>query len=217
LLSGFINLEKCNIHRATGEMNIRFQRLINQIATYSKVKDCFISWKCFIIIYLQIHRHTNKITTVRWFSPGTPVSSTYKTDRHDITEILLKGALNTINQTNLLLLIYKIQIDVIITWVYFSLHMIGLKLIKRFWVLAISHSRQEKILKGVWKVKSPLQIIKIDGGKPKCCCPIKFILSLFNNQWDCTTNYLCNQSLSPLKLWAWTPSMARCTRYNIMW
>jgi hypothetical protein len=26
----------------------------------------------------------------RWFSPGTPVSSTNKTDRHDITEILLK-------------------------------------------------------------------------------------------------------------------------------
>jgi hypothetical protein len=24
----------------------------------------------------------------RWFSPGTPVSSTNKTDRHDITEIL---------------------------------------------------------------------------------------------------------------------------------
>jgi len=32
---------------------------------------------------------------------GTPVSSTNKTDRHDITEILLKVALNTINQTNL--------------------------------------------------------------------------------------------------------------------
>jgi hypothetical protein len=33
----------------------------------------------------------------RWFSPGAPVSSTNKTDRHDVTEILLKGALNTIN------------------------------------------------------------------------------------------------------------------------
>jgi hypothetical protein len=36
----------------------------------------------------------------RWFSPGSPASSTNKTDRHDITEILLKVALNTINQTN---------------------------------------------------------------------------------------------------------------------
>jgi hypothetical protein len=31
----------------------------------------------------------------RWFSPGTPTSSTTKTDRHDIAEILLKVALNT--------------------------------------------------------------------------------------------------------------------------
>jgi hypothetical protein len=32
----------------------------------------------------------------RWFFPGTPVSSTNKTDRHEITKILLKVALNTI-------------------------------------------------------------------------------------------------------------------------
>ena len=32
-------------------------------------------------------------------SPGTAVSSTNKTDRHDITETLLNVALNTINQT----------------------------------------------------------------------------------------------------------------------
>jgi len=32
----------------------------------------------------------------RWFSPNTPVSSANKTDRHDLTEILLKVALNTI-------------------------------------------------------------------------------------------------------------------------
>jgi hypothetical protein len=33
------------------------------------------------------------------FSPGTPVSSTKKTNLHDVAEILLKVALNTINQT----------------------------------------------------------------------------------------------------------------------
>jgi hypothetical protein len=33
------------------------------------------------------------LATGQWFSPGTPV-----TDRHDISEILLKVALNTINQ-----------------------------------------------------------------------------------------------------------------------
>jgi len=36
------------------------------------------------------------LATGRWFSVGTPVSSTNKTDRPDITEILLKVVLNTI-------------------------------------------------------------------------------------------------------------------------
>jgi hypothetical protein len=40
----------------------------------------------------QLHAHD------RWFSPGNPASSTTKTGRHDIDEILLKVALNTINQ-----------------------------------------------------------------------------------------------------------------------
>ena len=40
------------------------------------------------------------LATGQWFFPGTPVSSTNKTDRHDMTEILLKVVLNTINQIN---------------------------------------------------------------------------------------------------------------------
>jgi hypothetical protein len=35
----------------------------------------------------------------QWFSPGTPVFSTNKTDHCDITEILLKVALNTVTVT----------------------------------------------------------------------------------------------------------------------
>jgi hypothetical protein len=38
------------------------------------------------------------LTYGRWFSPGTPASSTTKTGRHDIAEILLKVALNTQNK-----------------------------------------------------------------------------------------------------------------------
>jgi hypothetical protein len=34
-----------------------------------------------------------------WFSPGTLTSSTTKTGRHDIAEILLKVAQNTKNQS----------------------------------------------------------------------------------------------------------------------
>ena len=36
--------------------------------------------------------------TGQWFSPGTSISSINKTDRHDITEILMKVALDTQNR-----------------------------------------------------------------------------------------------------------------------
>jgi hypothetical protein len=43
-----------------------------------------------------------------WFSPGTPASSTTKTGRHDIAEILLKVALNTKNQ---ILIVVNTNVD----------------------------------------------------------------------------------------------------------
>ena len=46
----------------------------------------------------------------RWFSPGTPVSSTNKTDRHNITEILWKVVLNTITLTPFQLYLEQIYI-----------------------------------------------------------------------------------------------------------
>jgi len=54
--------------------------------------------------------------TGRWFSPCPPVSSTNKTDRHDIAEILLKVALNTIKQSNWL---YPIWLSFFRSLVYF--------------------------------------------------------------------------------------------------
>jgi hypothetical protein len=39
------------------------------------------------------------LTHGRWFSPGNLASSTTKTGRHDIAEILLKVTLNTKNQS----------------------------------------------------------------------------------------------------------------------
>jgi hypothetical protein len=39
-----------------------------------------------------------KFEADRWFSLDTLVSATNKTDSHDLTEILLKVALNTITQ-----------------------------------------------------------------------------------------------------------------------
>ena len=40
------------------------------------------------------------LINVQWFSPGPLVSSTNKTNSHDIIEILLTVTLNTIKQTN---------------------------------------------------------------------------------------------------------------------
>jgi hypothetical protein len=49
----------------------------------------------------------------RWFSPGTLVSSTCKIDHHDITEILLKVALNTITLNPVT---FSINIDLKENW-----------------------------------------------------------------------------------------------------
>jgi len=54
------------------------------------------------IIYRLLHNRTcdqvcQSLATGQWFSPAIPVYSTNKTDCHDITEILLKMVLNTIN------------------------------------------------------------------------------------------------------------------------
>jgi hypothetical protein len=49
-------------------------------------------------------KFVSDLCQVGGFSPGTLVSSTNKTDRHDITEILLKVALNTITSLRRLVL-----------------------------------------------------------------------------------------------------------------
>jgi hypothetical protein len=43
--------------------------------------------------------HVKWLVVGPWFSSGAPVSSNYKTDRHDITEMLLKVAINTTDLT----------------------------------------------------------------------------------------------------------------------
>ena len=84
-------------------MNIISRRIFTVLASLYN-----IAYILFLVQYSQIWRgviHTTlcdkvcqRLATGRWFSPDTPVSITNKTDHHDITEILLKVALNTINQ-----------------------------------------------------------------------------------------------------------------------
>ena len=80
------------------------------------------------------------LATGRWFSPGTPVSFTNKTDLRDITEILLKVALSTINQpTHLEYPVFtRGQMNVIFPLIYISVYIKYILLNDRerlFWVI----------------------------------------------------------------------------------
>jgi len=56
------------------------------------------------LYYKRPQLKKNILAGAGWFfSPGTRISPTNKTDRHDITEIFLKVALNTITRTPTLL------------------------------------------------------------------------------------------------------------------
>ena len=71
------------------------------------------SWSCGSWIYnlpMQSVPIPTKVVSSnpgRLFFPGTPVSSTNKTDRHDIAEILLKVALNIKTLAFILTCTYK--------------------------------------------------------------------------------------------------------------
>ena len=70
----------------------------------------------------------------RWFSPGTPASSTTKTDRHDIVEILLKVVLNTINQiksSQIVLFLLTIILSVLL-FVIFKIFLQGTLLQRKY-------------------------------------------------------------------------------------
>jgi hypothetical protein len=86
-----------------------------------------------------------------WFSPGTPLSSTNKTDHHNITQILLKVTLNTITPTLQFQIIYNsdnfaapvILIDD--NWRYSN----EKRILSNFWIL----HRTKKNLQSLSKLK----------------------------------------------------------------
>jgi hypothetical protein len=72
--------------------------------TIQKTKDPATHTATCVLDIILCDKVYHQLAAGQWFSPGTSVSSTKKTDRHDITEILLKVALNTINLTLKILL-----------------------------------------------------------------------------------------------------------------
>ena len=91
--------------------------LVNCLITYNgrRGRDRLISWiynylynqfpsPMVLWVRISIRARCTQVcqwlATCRWSSQGTPVSSTNNTVRHDIAELLLKVALNTIKQAN---------------------------------------------------------------------------------------------------------------------
>ena len=83
-------------HRGRGRMVVEFTTTYT-IGTYHHYRCEFETHSGDTTLFDKVCR---QLTTGRWFTPVTLVCSTNKTDRHYITEILLKVVLNTINETN---------------------------------------------------------------------------------------------------------------------
>jgi len=66
----------------------------------SRDKTSLGLWSFFIGVAAASDKVYQLLAQGRWFSPGTPASSTTKAGRHDIAEILLKVALNTKNSNS---------------------------------------------------------------------------------------------------------------------
>ena len=64
----------------------------------SPIRLCELQKWCFRHA-AQVIKFTSCLPMIGGFFPGTPASSTTKTGRHDIAEILLKVALKTNNQS----------------------------------------------------------------------------------------------------------------------
>jgi hypothetical protein len=84
-------------------LNIVESKLL-QLQTSGPLINGYLPWLCKLQKgCIQLAAASDKVYQLhahgRWFSPGTPASSNTKTGRHDIAEILLKVALNTINQS----------------------------------------------------------------------------------------------------------------------
>ena len=86
-----------------------------------------------------------------WFSLGTPVSSTNKTDHHDIAEILLKVVLNTITLlTNHIFFFYRYNskmkiVEAIIRVFLFFIGLVMKPILKIIFVLNYAGSYSEKV------------------------------------------------------------------------
>ena len=78
--------------------------------------------QCLSPLMLWVQISIRARCTTSWFSRGSPDSSSNETDHHDITEIVLKVALNTIKQTKFQKRIMSTKVDInILLGVFYNL------------------------------------------------------------------------------------------------
>ena len=77
-----------------GLLNNSYKPIIN--TSWVRARLCKLQKKRCTRLVAASDKACQLLTQGRWFSPGAPASSTTKSGRHDIAEIFLKVALNTI-------------------------------------------------------------------------------------------------------------------------
>jgi hypothetical protein len=109
------------IHRGRDRIVVGFTTpmqsvyITTKIVSLNPVHDKEYSIQYYVIKFVQ------QLAAGQWFSPGTPVSSINKNDHHDITEILLKVVLNTINPPPPPVLIVKCLVTMLILYYVLNL------------------------------------------------------------------------------------------------
>jgi hypothetical protein len=74
-----------------GNCKYNYHTITATTATWVRARLCKLQKGC-IRLAAASDKVYQLLANGRWFSPGTPASSTTKTSRHDIAEILLKVA-----------------------------------------------------------------------------------------------------------------------------
>jgi hypothetical protein len=125
------------------------------------------------------------LATVWWFSLGNSVSCTIKTDHHDITEILLKVALNTINHIYWVyqLSIFKSDTKHGCIKIIFDNHTIQPRC-HHFWKYKCLQIQQFKWQKKDMPVKDILSLKEYKIVIQSCSLPwkITFLISVYNEE-----------------------------------
>jgi hypothetical protein len=138
-------------------------------------------------VYTLIQYFLTWSATVRWFSPCTPVSSTNNTYHHDIAELLLKVALNSIKQNNHITCLSSRAYMTSVSFVsldsfvpltsfctYISIWNSNWSALNIIWLIIVLHTLIANVT-FIWKCVHPKNVM------------LFFVFNVPNNFWDTVT------------------------------